>query len=764
MITPFSFIGLIFGILLYGEFGFDIVFITLIALCIAMICACVYKKRFSIPFLCAIIFFILGASINFIALNSKSVFDSYAKSDVTISGMVCEIPNKTSNNYRYHIDVLLITQNEKSKPVNETIILSSPLKLEYGDVISATGTLKRINENLTQTSFNSHLYYKAYDIGYTMFCETPVKSDLKLSARNLHFYINKLRSNTINLINKHFSGDSAATLCAILTGHKGLFSEEFDDIITNTGIKRCLYPAFLHIMLITFLVSLFKSYVHKKYRIALIALLLMLYATFNSSNPIFIKSAMYVAITYMFRYKFGFIYRLDILYIVIGAILIANPLLIYNGGFVVSCASSILIFSFGEFGYDSLKFIHFKALRRSFSISLILLIGLMPLGAYYFNSVSPYQPLTIILFIPLTVAILVCSPLMLVMLKLTGFAPILYPLVNMALNIYTKLPYYINKTPLSNTILPMPSISFIVAVYLFIYAFYLYLNNRRYKIPVSLGCILSCILIVIEIISSYSMQMTFINVGQGDATLISIPYRTNILIDGGGSADYQEDYNVGEEIFVPYLQRKAKTHIDAAFVSHFHKDHAEGIIAAIENLDVDRVYLPHSLPENEYRKAIESSSKTRGTEIYYISEDTTIKLENGIVINAIVPTELALFSEDENNTTVVYKLNYGKTSCLFTGDITSIAEFGLINENKDIEADILKVPHHGSEYSTSKDFVEAVNPQYAVISTGLDNQYGFPRQKVLDNLSNTKVYRTDLNGGITFIINRNGVKKVKTMR
>ena len=764
MIIPFSFIGLIFGILLYGEFGFDIVFITLIALCIAMICVCVYRKRFSVPFLCAIIFFMLGASVNFIALNSKSVFDSYAKNDVTISGMVCEIPNKTSNNYRYHIDVLLITQNEKSKPVNETIILSSPLKLEYGDVISATGTLKRINENLTQTSFNSHLYYKAYDIGYTMFCETPVKSDLMLSARNLHFYINKLRSNTINLINKHFSGDSAATLCAILTGHKGLFSEEFDDIITNTGIKRCLYPAFLHIMLITFLVSLFKSYVHKKYRIALIAFLLMLYATFNSSNPIFIKSAMYVAITYMFRYKFGFIYRLDILYIVIGAILIANPLLIYNGGFVVSCASSILIFSFGEFSYDSLKFIHFKALRRSLSISLILLIGLMPLGAYYFNSVSPYQPLTVILFIPLTVAILVCSPLMLIMLKLTGFAPILYPLVNMALNIYTKLPYYINKTPLSNTILPMPSISFIVAVYLFIYAFYLYLNNRRYKIPVSLGCILSGILVVIEIISSYSMQMTFINVGQGDAALISIPYHTNILIDGGGSADYQEDYNVGEEIFVPYLQRKAKTHIDAAFVSHFHKDHAEGIIAAIENLDVDRVYLPHSLPENEYRKAIESSAKTRCTEIYYISEDTTIKLENGIVINAIVPTELALFSEDENNTTVVYKLNYGKTSCLFTGDITSVAEFGLINENKDIEADILKVPHHGSEYSTSKDFVEAVNPQYAVISTGLDNQYGFPRQKVLDNLSNTKVYRTDLNGDITFIINRNGVKKVKTMR
>ena len=125
---------------------------------------------------------------------------------------------------------------------------------------------------------------------------------------------------------------------------------------------------------------------------------------------------------------------------------------------------------------------------------------------------------------------------------------------------------------------------------------------------------------------------------------------------------------------------------------------------------------------------------------------------------------MALFSEDENNTTVVYKLNYGKTSCLFTGDITSIAEFGLINENKDIEADILKVPHHGSEYSTSKEFVETVNPEYAVISTGLDNPYDFPRQKVLDNLQNTKMYRTDLNGDITFIITRQGVKKVKTMR
>ncbi len=764
MLIPFSFIGLLSGILTCGEFNIIIALALTFVLLGVFICVSVFKRKFHLPLFCALVFFILGTFLCNNTLNLQSEFSHFENQEVTVYGRICEIPNKYTKNYRYTVNVQLTEFNNKATPTNENIIISTPQQFNYDDVIYATGTLKRISQNQNGNSFNFELYYKSHGIQYTMYCENPTKSSVHLTSASFRSYINKIRNSAINLITSHFGGDKGAILAAMIAGHKNLFSEDFDELITKTGIKRCMYPAFLHIMVILSLISMTRGFIHNKYRIVIITFILLLYGVLNSYNPIFIKSAAYVGLAYLFKYRFGYVYRLDILYVVVAAILISNPLLVYNGGFVISVVSSILIFAFGELLYDNLKDIKVKKLRQAIGTNFILSIGLMPLCAYYFGGVSTYQfPVTLV-FIPLTVVVLIFAPITLIILKLFGTAPILYSVVDFILNIYIKIAHTVDKLPHSHTTMQIPNIFTIIAFYLFVYALYLYFNKRRFKIPLSIGCAISCILIVVEIISSYTLQLTFINVGQGDGALISVPYRTNILIDGGGSSDYQEDYNIGEEIFVPYFWREGKTNIDAIFISHYHKDHVEGVIASIENLNVKQIYMPDYLKENELRKTIESNAKKHGVKINYITKDSSYTLGNGIVIDAIVPTKLALFTEDENNTTVLYKLSYGKTSCLFTGDITSIAEFGLINENKDIAADILKVAHHGSATSTSREFIEKVKPKYSVISVGADNPYGFPREEVIKNLSNTNILRTDLNGDITFIITRSGIKHIKTMR
>lgn len=261
-----------------------------------------------------------------------------------------------------------------------------------------------------------------------------------------------------------------------------------------------------------------------------------------------------------------------------------------------------------------------------------------------------------------------------------------------------------------------------------------------------------------------TVEVTFVNVGQGDGAIVDAPYRGTILIDGGGGAEYS-DYNVGEKVFLPYLETEGITRIEAAFVSHYHKDHAEGIIAAIENLRVKNVFMPDVMPDSPIRLKIEAAAKEHNTKIHYISEDSKVVFDNGLTVSAIVPTaKTKLISEDENDTSLVYNVEYGGFSCAFTGDMSAFAERNLISEGKTFDCDVLKVAHHGSDTSTSEEWLDALKPEYAVISVGEDNGYGLPSNEVLDRLEGTEVLRTDENGDIKIIGDKNGVRKINSFR
>ena len=187
----------------------------------------------------------------------------------------------------------------------------------------------------------------------------------------------------------------------------------------------------------------------------------------------------------------------------------------------------------------------------------------------------------------------------------------------------------------------------------------------------------------------------------------------------------------------------------------------QGIIAAVENIDVRNLFMPDEMEGSEWRTKLERAAKKRGTKIHYISEETLIRYNNGMTVRVIPPAPLTRISDDENDTTYIYLVEYGGFSAMFTGDMSAFAEKALLNVGKVPHADLLKVAHHGSDSSTSKEWVQAVAPKWAVISLGEDNEYGFPNDEVIENLGDTDIYRTDYDGDIRFVIEEDGVKDIE---
>lgn len=234
------------------------------------------------------------------------------------------------------------------------------------------------------------------------------------------------------------------------------------------------------------------------------------------------------------------------------------------------------------------------------------------------------------------------------------------------------------------------------------------------------------------------MNVHFIDVGQGDSILIQVNSK-NLLIDSGPS--------VSKDKLVKYLKSLKISKFDYVIASHPHEDHIGNMSYIIDNFEILNFYAPK----------VESNTKAFETMVEsLVIKDLKIKVlkPNIKSINLGENTKVEVFSpisnkyENLNNFSSIIKISYGTTSFLFTGDSEELSEKEVLTQGFDLKSDVLKVGHHGSSSSTSKRFLDAVDPSVAVISVGEDNSYGHPSQEVLSRLKDLPIYRTDLDGNI----------------
>lgn len=240
--------------------------------------------------------------------------------------------------------------------------------------------------------------------------------------------------------------------------------------------------------------------------------------------------------------------------------------------------------------------------------------------------------------------------------------------------------------------------------------------------------------------SSGKLAVHFIDVGQGDSSLIIFPSGETALIDGGGR-------DASSKV-VSYLKNQGIKKIDYMVATHPHEDHIGGLPEVVRNFEIGKVYMPRRTANTKIFEELLSVIKDKGLKISVASGEQSIVESDGTLFSILGP--LSDSYEGTNNHSVVNKLSYGKVSVLFTGDIESLAESDLVRQGYDLKADVLKVPHHGSSSSSSDVFLDAVNPSYGVIQLGADNSYGHPHRETILKYGarNIELLRNDISGDI----------------
>ena len=253
--------------------------------------------------------------------------------------------------------------------------------------------------------------------------------------------------------------------------------------------------------------------------------------------------------------------------------------------------------------------------------------------------------------------------------------------------------------------------------------------------------------------ASGTLEVYFFDVGQGDSELIRLPGGENILIDAGTSST--EDELVGE------LRSLGAETLDLVVATHPHADHIGGMAAVIDAFDVRQVVMPRisesDTPTTKTYENLLQSIADKGLTIMPAEPGDELLSSGGAVLTVLAPNGEDY--GDLNNYSVVLRLTYGEDSFLFTGDAEEESEEEMLSLNWPLTATVLKCGHHGSETSTSPAFLDAVSPQYAVISCGVDNDYGHPDAVTLEKLeaAGAEVFRTDRQGTILASTDGSGV-------
>lgn len=227
-----------------------------------------------------------------------------------------------------------------------------------------------------------------------------------------------------------------------------------------------------------------------------------------------------------------------------------------------------------------------------------------------------------------------------------------------------------------------------------------------------------------------------------------------IVIDGGGSprTDEREGRDPGTRILVPFLRSKGISAVDLLVATHPDDDHVQGLSAVVHRLRV-RSALVNGFPvkSNTPAARLQEALKVRGVPIYVAQRGKDIPLGDGARLEILHPRQPFLTGgrSDDNENAIALRLVYGDLRVLFAADIEEFAEQDLLASGQSLSAQVLKVGHHGSRWSSSEAFLKAVGPKVAIISCGRDNNFGHPHKETLARLNGVKIYRTDQQGAIT---------------
>ncbi len=459
------------------------------------------------------------------------------------------------------------------------------------------------------------------------------------------------------------------------------------------------------------------------------------------------------------------------------AVGLLQPLAVLSPSFSLSfaCVAGIALLSpalerlgmHGALGFEG----HVWDLART---SLVVQIALWPLQALYFNVFTPYSLIANILVVPIIGALMACGAAFVTVALVAPWA--CTPLANLSWWGVAAVTAIVDRTsslPAAHVDIPPPSHAFLILYWIALAAFALAVKFRVATRPlVRWSVICALALGVVYCVPGFAaahdprLHLDAIDVGQADCLLVRAPGMHAMLVDGGGkleragAAGQVIAQPIGDIIatktVMPFLLRHWVLHLDVIVLTHPHGDHAGGLPVILSRERVGAVYDSAQLYRGQAYHRTLAVMRERG--IPWRRAVRGVKFDIGEAHVRVLGPELPLLAgtaSDINNNSVVLRIAFDAVTILMTGDAQSEAEARLLSHGRaDLAADILKVGHHGSAYSSTPAFLAAVHPKIAIISCGVHNVFGHPSPRTLAALHavGAGIYRTDLDGGISITV------------
>ena len=740
-----------------------------------------------------VIFFtlIMGFMLMSNEITTRNHIYDLKENTVIVQGKIYKIEN-TAFGTNIYLKGVEVENGEKSVSVKRIFVNTEKIpNVKIGNIIKVRGKLRQFEEAANKGNFDSKKYYLS--LGFYGKIEAGTIEVINSDYSGIRQGLYEMRMEIIERLEKLCSDNKGifsiinnknGIIGAIILGDKTDLDSDIKELYSVSGIAHILAISGLHI---SFIGMAIYRLLRRRFRFlfsAAVSIPVVLSFGIMSGFGISTIRAIIMFILKIIGEVLGRKYDAITAISLAGLVLLVqNPFVVCNSGFQMSFGAIIAIVLILPIVEEILNTDNkiIKVLSANFTISLVM----NPILAWNYYELPTFSFLLNIVVVPLMSVVIVssivgifCSCIMF------GFGKVvIFPGCGI-LELYTFLCNIINKSSVASIVVGQPKVTIIIVYYAILLVVLFGLKNIRTKytraekerniikketglvlekkakkerrikgqnVKLRLACIVGFLLLncLIYYIPNPGFYITFINVGQGDGILIHGDNGTKVMVDGGSTSEKQ----VAKNCIVPYLKAEGIGTIDYSIITHTDKDHISGILEILENNNSNRIRIKNlvmpdiNMKDDTYNELIEKA-KLKKINVLYIKKGDTLSLGK-TKIKCIYP-ETTTTASDKNDYCTVLSVKNKTSKILLTGDISKEIEEKI---KDDIEENytVLKVAHHGSNYSSSEKFLKKVNPKYSIISVGKNNSYGHPGNETMEKLRKQGgvIYRTDEKGGIT---------------
>ena len=678
-------------------------------------------------------------------VREHPILSDLAESDVKVhlTGTVMSVDSTRTGNYRSAVDLVALHDTKiKAQPFEVWLPRGSGAP-EIGDTLQMLATIERYPLPRNPGQFNYRNYQQKRGRFFQGMIEYPwhleiipgFDTDLRESVLDIQDYI-------VQMFRSTMSQESADFASALILGKRDLLDETLVDTYSSMGVVHVMAVSGLHVGFVV-LILLITARVFRlpfRYQVAFTMLGLFLYAALVDFRPSVVRASVMASVLLIAQVSEKRYDMLNLLGFAAIIILVFDPMQIYQLGFQLSFIAVLSIVTFYEkiekwLNDHGLQISNLPTIGQYIAGLLIVsgaaFVGTAPITTYHFGILPLWGIIINLLVIPLIGVIVIGA-----------FTVLISSVISMGLaGLYAEFPDLLIR--LLNWILPTLHTHGVSAIslphfhWLLVMIFYgvLVLSLLwRYQIARKISLFGTLIGLNILLLSysgdTQSLRVTFFDVGQGDAALVEIPGHYTMLIDAGIRTTHGDR---GKEVILPYLEYAGIRDIDVAVLSHPHNDHVGGFPAVLKKIRVQEIWDTRHSYSTQVMDEIRTLADSQKTKYRIVSAgfDTIIGTTK---IHTFFPVSKHL-NDNINDHSLVQRFSYGNTSVLFTGDIETDIDPFLVKYDSLLDADILKVPHHGSITSSSVDLLRSVSPEYAVVSVGYKNKFDHPSEHVLKRYS-----------------------------